>query len=336
MPDNLPQSFAAIVANDTDVGVRGQLQRLRIDDLPAEDILVRVEYSTLNYKDGLAVSGRGKICRSLPMVCGIDLAGTVVESASPQFKTGDKVLVNGYGLSERYWGGYSQYQRLKPEWLVRLPPAFTTEQAMALGTAGYTAMLCVQAITDHGIKPEQGPVLVTGAAGGVGSVAILLLKQLGFTVTACSGRADSEAEFLHSLGAKELLPRDELARPAKPLEGERWAAVVDTIGNQVLATALAQTQYEGIVAACGLAGGMALPTSVAPFILRGVTLRGIDSVMASPSRRQRAWDELARRVDTEALKTLYRVEPMQRVPELAEEILDGQVRGRVVVDVANA
>ena len=263
-------TFNAIVADNIEGQTRGALKTITLNDLPDEDVLVDIAYSTLNYKDGLAVSGKGKICRSLPLICGIDLAGTVVESRDQQFKAGDKVLVNGFGLSEKFNGGYSQKQRLKPEWLVRVPDSFSLEETMAIGTAGYTSMLCVQAIQDAGIKPEDGPVLVTGAAGGVGSVAVLLLDNLGYHVTASTGRIDETGEFLKSLGATDLIARDTLARNCKPLEKETWAAVIDTVGDTTLATALAQTKHEGIVAACGLAGGMGLPSSVAPFILRGV------------------------------------------------------------------
>jgi len=327
------EKFSAIVAEDVDGKTTASLKEISLNDLPNEDVLVQVEYSTLNYKDGLAVSGKGRICRTTPLICGIDLAGTVLESRDDAFSPGDRVLVNGYGLSESHNGGYTQKQRLKPEWLVRTPEKFSSEQAMAIGTAGYTSMLCVQAILDAGISTDSGPILVTGAAGGVGSVAISLLSKLGYQVTASTGRVDATSEFLRSLGASEIISRDALARESKPLEKETWAAVVDTVGDKVLATALAQTKYEGVVAACGLAGGMDLPTSVAPFILRGVTLRGIDSVMASQQRRQRAWDTLAQLINLEELNTIYRVEPMSQLPELAEKIIAGEIRGRVVIDV---
>jgi acrylyl-CoA reductase (NADPH) len=329
----MSQRIRAIVARDHDGKTRGTLEEIETNQLPDEEVLVDVAYSTVNYKDGLAVSGKGRICRSLPMVCGIDLAGTVRESRSPKWQPGDRVLVNGFGLSEKHWGGYAQQARLKPEWLVRVPAAFSHQQAMALGTAGYTAMLCVLALQDHGLKPSDGPVLVTGAAGGVGSVSVMLLAALGFEVCASTGRVDATGEFLRSLGATRLLAREELARDAKPLEAETWAGVVDSVGDKVLGTALAQTRYEGIVAACGLAGGATLPTSVMPFILRGVTLRGIDSVMAALPRRQRAWDALAKLVDPVKLAAASSVEPLSAVPRLANEIIAGQVRGRVVIDV---
>jgi acrylyl-CoA reductase (NADPH) len=329
----MTDSFNAVVAEEIDGKTRATLKPIGHQDLPDEDVLVEVACSTLNYKDGLAVSGKGRICRSLPLICGIDLAGTVLESRDDAWQPGDRVLVNGFGLSEQYNGGYSEYQRLKPEWLVRIPDAFTAEQSMAIGTAGYTSMLCVQAIQDHGVGPEHGRVLVTGAAGGVGSVAVSLLAKLGYEVTASTGRVEETGDFLRGLGAGNVIDRAELARDCKALERETWAAVVDSVGDSTLATALAQTRYEGIVAACGLAGGMGLPTSVAPFILRGVTLRGIDSVMAPQARRQRAWNSLADLVDAAALEKIYQVEPMSKLPELAEQILAGGIRGRVVIDV---
>jgi acrylyl-CoA reductase (NADPH) len=327
------ETFRAVIIEDVEGKHKGRLAKLTLADLPAEPVLVRVSHSTINYKDGLAVSGKGKIARSLPMVGGIDLAGEIAESADPDWKAGQRVLVNGYGLSEKYWGGFSQWARMKPEWLVHIPDAFSNEQAMAIGTAGYTAMLCVLAIEDHGIKPGDGPVLVTGASGGVGSTAIMLLCALGYDVVATSGRSAENEAFLTELGASRILAREDFARACKPLEAEIWAAVVDSVGGETLATAIAQTRYEGIVAACGLAGGTALPSTVMPFILRGVTLRGVDSVMASQSRRQRAWDRLAGLVNTAKLAEIYQVEPLARVPQLADDIVAGRIRGRVVVDV---
>jgi acrylyl-CoA reductase (NADPH) len=333
MGPSVQEMFNAILIEDVDGKPKAGLTRMSTEQLPAEAVLVRVSHSALNYKDGLAVSARGRIARSLPMVAGIDLAGTVEESSCPAWKKGDRVLVNGFGLSERYWGGYSQFARMKSEWLVRIPDELTAEEVMAIGTAGYTSMLCVLAIEDHGIKPNDGPVLVTGASGGVGSVAVMLLSALGYEVVAASGRAEENEKFLSDLGASRLIGRDELARAAKPLEAETWAAVVDSVGSEVLATAIAQTRYEGIVAACGLAGGTGLASTVMPFILRGVTLRGIDSVMASQARRQRAWNRLAELVDKSQLASIYSVEAMSEVPRLAHEIIDGKIRGRVVIDV---
>ncbi|MEX1148216.1 MAG: MDR family oxidoreductase [Sphingomonadales bacterium] len=329
----MTDTFNAIVARNRDGKTEGRLEELRLSDLPDEDVLVDVAYSTVNYKDGLAVTGRGRICRTLPMVCGIDLAGTVVESRDGRFNAGDKVLVNGHGLSERYWGGYTQKQRLKGDWLQHIPDEFLPEEAMALGTAGYTAMLCVQAIADHGIGPDRGPVLVTGASGGVGSVAVMLLAGMGYDVVAATGRADANTTFLKGLGAAEVIDRATLAQPPKPLESERWAAAVDVVGDTTLANVLAGTKYEGLVAACGLASGIELETTVMPFILRGVTLRGIDSVMAAMPRRERAWAALAQLVDRHRLREDYRIEPLARVPELARDILKGEIRGRVVIDV---
>ena len=326
-------SIRVIMARETEGKVHGTLEAIDASLLPDLDVTVDIDYSTLNYKDGLAVSGAARICRKLPMVCGIDLAGTVRESRSADWAPGDRVLVNGFGLSESHWGGFAQRARLKSEWLVRVPEAFSTAQAMAIGTAGYTAMLCVMAIEDHGLKPGAGPVLVTGAAGGVGSVAVMLLAAAGHEVWASTGRPDSAGDFLRSLGASGILPRAELLRDAKPLEAERWAAVVDTVGDKMLATAIAQTRYEGIVTPCGLAGGANLQTTVMPMILRGVTVRGIDSVMAALPRRQRAWSELARRIDGGLLERASRTEPLSAVPRLAGEILAGQTMGRVVIDV---
>ena len=334
----MTDSFNAFVINknDDESSKRktiGAIASLSLTDLPDEKVLVAVEYSSLNYKDGLVVTGKGRVCRSLPMVAGIDLAGTVVESTDARYQAGDKVLVNGYGLSESHWGGYSQMQRVNPDFLVKLDTRFSSEQAMAIGTAGYTAMLCVMAIQDHGVKPEDGAVLVTGAAGGVGSMAVMLLAKLGYSVTASTGRVESTQDFLTSLGASDVIDRAVFDVESKPLAAEQWMAVVDSVGAQPLASVLAQVKYEGIVAACGLAAGMGLPTTVAPFILRGVTLRGIDSVMASQLRRARAWAAMAELVDTELLASLYEVRPMSELPALGEKILAGQVKGRVVIDV---
>lgn len=334
----MTDSFNAFVINKNDDEsskrkTAGAIASLSLTDLPDEKVLVAVEYSSLNYKDGLVVTGKGRVCRSLPMVAGIDLAGTVVESTDARYQAGDKVLVNGYGLSESHWGGYSQMQRVNPDFLVKLDTRFSSEQAMAIGTAGYTAMLCVMAIQDHGVKPEDGAVLVTGAAGGVGSMAVMLLAKLGYSVTASTGRVESTQDFLTSLGASDVIDRAVFDFESKPLAAEQWMAVVDSVGAQPLASVLAQVKYEGIVAACGLAAGMGLPTTVAPFILRGVTLRGIDSVMASQLRRARAWKAMAELVDIELLASLYEVRPMSELPALGEQILAGQVKGRVVIDV---
>ncbi|NKB35969.1 MAG: acryloyl-CoA reductase [Gammaproteobacteria bacterium] len=329
----MSDSIRALVVEENEEGKpAASLKELSISDLLDEEVLVKVAYSTLNYKDGLAVSGIGRICRKMPMVCGIDLAGTVLESRNENWQAGDRVLVNGFGLSEVHWGGYAQKQKLKTEWLTRIPDAFSDEQAMAIGTAGYTAMLCVNALQDHGTEPDAGRILVSGASGGVGSIACLLLAKLGYEVVAASGKADAK-DYLLSLGVSEVIERDELDRDAKPLEKELWAGAIDSVGSKTLATILAQTSYEGIVAACGLAGGFDLPTSVMPFILRGVTLRGIDSVMAPQTRRQRAWGDLARLIDTNDLAHVYRIEPLSNIKTLAKQLMAGEVTGRIVIDV---
>ena len=329
----MSDTFNAIVAEKSEDGTfSAGLKTLSLAELPDEPVLVDVEYSTVNYKDGLAVTNTAPICQKLPMVCGIDLAGTLAESNTEAWQLGDKVLVNGYGLSERHWGAYSQKQRVNPDYLVRIPAAFTSEEAMAIGTAGYTAMLAVNAIRDHGTKPEDGPILVTGSAGGVGSVAIMLLARLGYEVTASTGRPET-ADYLKSLGATNVIARDELSRKCKPLEKELWAGTVDSVGSTTLATALAQTRYNGVVSACGLAGGADLPGTVMPFLLRNVRLQGIDSVMAPMAARERAWHDLAQLLDPKRLKDVYRVEPLARVPELCASILRGEIRGRVVIDV---
>ncbi|MBW8811807.1 MAG: oxidoreductase [Caulobacterales bacterium] len=331
----MPDTYKAILADETDGVFQARLVELTDSALPPEPVLVDVAYSTLNYKDGLAISAQSpiRIPQVLPMVCGIDLAGTVRESADPAWRPGDRVLVNGFGLSERHWGGFAQRARLKPEWLVRVPEALSLEQAMALGTAGYTAMLCVLAVEDHGVKPGDGPILVTGASGGVGSVAVMLLAAMGHEVVACTGRVEESRAFLEGLGAARLIERSQLARDSRPLESETWAGVVDCVGGQVLATALAQTRYDGVVAMTGLTGGVALNTTVMPFILRSLTLRGIDSVLAPNERRTRAWTRLAELVDPARLAEIYQVAGLADVPGLADQILGGRIRGRVVIDV---
>jgi len=306
---------------------------LSVDDLMDGDAVIAVSHSTVNYKDGLAVTGRAPIARRLPMIPGIDLAGTVESSANPAFKPGDKVIVNGFGLSETHYGGYAEKARVKSEWLVPLPAEFTPAQAMAIGTAGYTAMLSILALEDAGVTPGKGPVLVTGAAGGVGSVAIAVLAKFGFTVIASTGRPE-EADYLKSLGASEIVPRTELSGDAKPLAKERWAAAVDSVGSKTLANVLASTKYGGAVAACGLAQGMDLPTSVAPFILRGVSLLGIESVHMRMERRLQAWRRLARDLDMDKLAAITKTVPFGGVRAAAADILAGKVRGRLVVEIA--
>ena len=324
-------AFPAIVATEPGPAT---LQELTDDQLPNGDVTVAVKYSSLNYKDGLAVSGKGKIIRSFPMVCGIDLAGTVESSDSQDFQPGDDVVVTGWGLSETSPGGYTQKQRVKSDWLVKRPDALTLEQTMAIGTAGLTAMLCILALEDNGLTPKaDGEVLVTGAGGGVGSVAVAVLAKLGYTVAASTGREETH-DFLKGLGATTIIDRAELSTAGKPFDKERWAGAVDTVGSQTLATVLAQTRYGGGVAACGLAGGNDLPTTVLPFILRGVSLLGVDSVMCPTPRRTEAWGRLATDLPTDKLEELTTVEPMSRLPELAEEILAGRTRGRVVIDTS--
>lgn len=298
--------------------------------LPAGDVLAAVEYSTLNYKDGLAIANKGPVVRSWPMVAGIDGAGTVLESTHAAWKAGDKFVHNGWGLGETRWGLMSERARLQGDWLVRLPAAFTTRQAMAIGTAGYTAMLCVLALEKNGVKPTDGEVLVTGATGGVGSVAVALLSKLGYTVVAATGKA-AEQTYLKQLGAASVMDRAELASPGKPLQKERWAAVVDAVGSHTLVNACAQTRYGGVVAACGLAQGADFPATVMPFILRGVTLAGIDSVMAPLAKRQQAWDRLATDLDAAKLEAIADEVPLARAAEMAAKLMNGAVRGRVIV-----
>ena len=325
-------TFTAIVLDDVDSRPRASFAELTLADLPDHDVLVSVEYSSLNYKDGLAVSGRQKIARRPPLIAGADLAGTVVESRDPVWAPGDQVMVNGWGLSETQPGGYTRYQRVKGEWLVRVPERFTTEQAMAIGTAGYTAALCVGALEAWGL-PANGEVLVTGAAGGVGSVAVALLSAIGASVVASTGR-ESARGYLSGLGAAQIIARQELIVPGRPLQGERWAAAVDVVGGRTLVNVLSQARYGAAVAACGLAGGNGLPdATVLPHILRGVALLGVDSVLTPTPKRRAAWDRLARDLEPGKLADLTSVEPMSKLPQLAGAILAGKVRGRVVIDV---
>ncbi|MCE2661185.1 MAG: oxidoreductase [Rubrivivax sp.] len=313
-----------------------QLREIGADELAAAtapaNVTVAVDYSTVNYKDGLAITNKSPVVRKWPMVPGIDAAGTVVASGDPRYQPGDAVVLNGWGVGETHWGGLAQQAIFKGDWLVRLPAGMTARQAMAIGTAGYTAMLCVMALQDHGVVPGAGEVLVTGATGGVGSVSVALLSQLGYSVVASTGKA-TEADYLHTLGAVGVIDRAELSAPGKPLQKERWAGVVDSVGSHTLANACAQTRYGGTVAACGLAQGMDLTASVAPFILRGVTLAGVDSVMCPQPRRQQAWQRLAAELDRRKLDAMTREVPLAGALEVAREILAGQVRGRVVVNV---
>ena len=324
--------FKALLLEKTDAGFHAELRDLDDDRLPAGDVTLAVEYSTLNYKDGLAITNRSPVVRQWPMVAGIDGAGTVLESHHPDWRAGDRVVLNGWGVGETHWGCLAGRARLKGDWLVRLPEAFTPRQAMAIGTAGYTAMLCVMALEDHGLKPGAGDVLVTGASGGFGSVAVALLAALGHRVTAATGRS-AEADYLKGLGAAAVIDRAELAAPGKPLQKERWAAVVDAVGSHTLVNALAQTRYGGVVAACGLAQGFDLPGTVMPFILRGVTLAGVDSVMCPRARREAAWARLARDLDPARLEAMVQEVPLEQAIERAQDLMAGRVRGRVVVKV---
>jgi len=324
--------FKAIILEKPDDAVEAAVGELNDDRLPDGDVTVQVDFSTINYKDGLAITGSAPVVRNYPMVPGIDFAGTVEASDNSDYKTGDKVVLNGWGVGERHWGGLSQKARVKGEWLVSLPSAFSAEQAMSIGTAGYTAMLCVMAIEKNGVTPDQGPIIVTGANGGVGSVAIAILSKLGYEVHASTGRA-SEADFLKGLGASEIIDRETLSNPGRPLGKELYAGGIDAVGSHTLANVLSQIKYGGAVAACGLAQGMDLPASVAPFILRGITLAGVDSVMASKEVRTEAWNRLATDLDISKLEALTTKVPLADAIGVAGDILKGQVRGRVVVDV---
>lgn len=324
--------FQALLLEKDEAGFRAGIRSLDEALLPPDDVLVRVDWSTLNYKDGLAITNRAPVVRQWPMVAGIDGAGEVVESSHPDWKTGDAFIHNGWGVGETHWGCLAEKARLRGGWLVRLPQGLSARQAMAIGTAGYTAMLCVLALEDHGVQPGDGEVLVTGATGGVGSVAVALLGRLGYRVVAATGKMQ-QAAYLHRLGAATVIDRAELAAPGKPFQKERWAGVVDAVGSHTLANALAQTRYGGVVAACGLAQGNDLPTTVLPFILRGVTLVGIDSVMAPLARRERAWARLARDLDPALLEAMTEEVPLSAAIERAHALMAGQVRGRIVVRI---
>lgn len=323
---------AILITNDDDA-YTANLSDVDESQLPEGDVTVRVDYSTINYKDSLAITGSSPVVRSFPMVPGIDLAGTVEVSSHPDYKVGDKVVLNGWGVGESHWGGLAQKARLNGDWLVPLPDAFTPKQAMAIGTAGYTAMLCVLALEKQGVTPEQGEVLVTGAAGGVGSVAISLLAKLGFNVVASTGRPEEQAEYLKSLGATSIMDRAELSEKGRPMGKERWAGVIDAVGSHTLANACATTKYGGTVAACGLAQGFDLPATVMPFILRGVTLAGVDSVYCPKARRLAAWQRLATDLDIQHIELMTTEIGLFDVITTATDQLAGKVRGRMVVDV---
>ncbi|WP_298197474.1 MDR family oxidoreductase [Novosphingobium sp.] len=324
--------FNAILIEKPETRQTVSLQSLDESRLPEGDVTIDVAFSTLNFKDGLAITGSSPVVRKFPMVPGIDLAGTVRSSEHADWKPGDKVVLNGWGVGETHWGGLAQVARLKGDWLVPLPAAFTERQAMAIGTAGYTAALCVDALVKAGVTPDQGEVLVTGATGGVGSVAVALLKKAGFTVVGSTGKA-AEEDYLRQLGAAAVIDRAELSAPGKPLAKERWAGVVDAVGSHTLANACAQTRYGGAVAACGLAQGADFPATVMPFILRGVRLLGVDSVMAPRPLRLAAWERLARDLDPALIEVIGAEIGLAEAPAAAADLLAGKVRGRVIVDV---
>ncbi|WP_375310507.1 MDR family oxidoreductase [Bradyrhizobium sp. A5] len=325
-------TFKAIRIDKADKGTTAQLAQFDEAELMDGDVTVRVEWSTLNYKDGLALTGKAPVVRRFPMIAGIDFAGTVETSSHPQWKAGDQVICTGWGMGETHLGAYAQKARVKGDWLVALPQGLSARDAMAIGTAGFTAMLSVLALEKHGLSPKGGPVVVTGAAGGVGSVAIAVLSKLGYHVIASTGRA-AEADYLKGIGAAEIIDRNELSAPAKPLAKERWAGGVDSVGSTTLANLLSMTKYGGAIAACGLAAGMDLPSSVAPFILRGVCLLGIDSVMCPIEPRKAAWQRLASDLDRTKLSEITHEISLDQVPEWGAKILAGQVRGRIVVKI---
>jgi acrylyl-CoA reductase (NADPH) len=326
-------SFKAVLLEERDGKVSGAVKTLEEAALPAGDVTVGIHYSTLNYKDGMILGGIGRLVRQYPHVPGVDFAGTVETSSSAKFKPGDKVVLTGWRVGEFHWGGYAQRARVKSDWLVPLPKGMTTLQAMGIGTAGFTSMLAVMALEEHGVTPESGEVLVTGAAGGVGSVAVAILAKLGYRVAASTGRPQLDS-YLKDLGAETIVPRAELAeKPTKPLQADRWAGAIDAVGGNTLANALAQLKYHGSAAACGLAGGSDIPTSVIPFLLRGINLLGIDSVMCAYDRRLAAWQRLASDLPMAKLDGAIRKVPLAEVFALGPQILKGQVQGRIVVDV---
>ncbi|WP_191922374.1 MDR family oxidoreductase [Pantoea agglomerans] len=324
--------FKALVIENDEQGYRSLLKDLPESQLPDHDVTLDVSYSSLNYKDALAICNKGPIVRQFPMVPGIDFVGRVTASRHPDWKEDDVALLTGWGVGEKQWGGLAQKASVSGDWLVRPPATLSPLQTMAIGTAGLTAMLCVMALEKQGITPEQGPVLVTGASGGVGSYSVSLLARLGYQVIASSGRTSDHAYLIETLGAASVIDREELSRPGKPLAKERWAAAIDSVGSHTLANVLAATQRDGVVAACGMAQGLDLPASVAPFILRGVTLAGVDSVMCPKPLRQQAWQRLGELMDSERLSKLSRVIPLSEAREGAQALLDGKVQGRLIVD----
>ena len=327
------KTFNAMMLREEDKKTKVAIEKLSFDSLPDEDTLVRIEYSTINFKDALAVTGKGKIVKTWPLVPGIDFSGEIVETSNPNLKAGQKVVLTGWSVGEKYWGGYSQYQRVRGEWLVPLPEGLTTRQAMMIGTAGFTGMLCVNALEDAGITPASGPVLVTGAAGGVGSVAVAILSKLGYEVVALTGKEEKH-EYVRGLGAKAFADGPQWADPPRPLEAQKWAAAIDTVGSKVLARVLAEMNYNGVVAACGLAGGADLPTTVMPFILRGVRLVGVDSVMLPSKERIKAWNRIVVDLPAPLLDGITaQTVRLEEVVAAAEAMLAGQFKGRVLVDV---
>lgn len=329
------EAFQAMVLRQEDGKTVASIESLRFEELPKEDTLVKIDYSTLNFKDALAVTGTGKIVRSWPLVPGVDFSGTVISTTNPRLAGGQRVVLTGWSVGEMYWGGYSQYQRIRGDWLVPLPEGLSTRQAMMIGTAGFTAMLCVDALESAGIKPGSGPICVTGAAGGVGSVAVAILHRLGYTISALTGSDDTaKHEYVKALGATEVIDGPEWTEAPRPLEGQKWAAAIDTIGSKVLARVLAKTNYGGVVASCGLAGGADLPTTVMPFILRGLKLLGVDSVMAPIDVRTRAWKRLINDLPLDVLEKITgKTVQLDQVTSTAEDMLAGKLQGRILVDV---
>ncbi|KGK09887.1 acrylyl-CoA reductase (NADPH) [Vibrio navarrensis] len=323
--------FNALVLNQEEQRTLATIEQIDESQLPSGDVLIAVDYSSLNYKDGLAITGKGKIIRNFPMVPGIDLAGTVIESQNERYQAGDKVVLTGWGVGENHWGGMAQRARLQADWLVPLPQGLDSKKAMMIGTAGLTAMLCVQALLDGGVKPDAGEVLVTGASGGVGSVAVTLLTQLGYQVAAVTGRVEQNGPLLEKLGASRIIDRAEFEQPARPLEKQVWAGAIDTVGSKVLAKVLAQMDYNGVVAACGLAGGFDLPTTVMPFILRNVRLQGVDSVMCPTDKRIAAWEKLVALLPESYFEQACTEVELAQAPSYAEAITNGQITGRVVI-----
>ncbi|OOE91846.1 MULTISPECIES: acrylyl-CoA reductase (NADPH) [unclassified Salinivibrio] len=325
--------FNALVLEQHEKQTLANITALAESDLPDGNVTVDIDYSSLNYKDGLAITGKGKIVRQFPMVPGIDFAGTVADSQHPDYQPGDKVVLTGWGVGEGHWGGMAEKARVNGDWLVPLAEGLTEQQAMMVGTAGLTAMLCVQALIDGGVKPEDGKVLVTGASGGVGSVAVTLLHALGYRVSAVTGRLDANQTWLEQLGANDVLPRDAFSAPGRPLDKQHWAGAVDTVGSQMLANVLSQIQYGGTVAACGLAGGFDLPATVMPFILRNVRLQGVDSVSCPRPQRLAAWQSLTKLLPARYFEQACHTIALAQTPAYADKIINGEIKGRVVIDI---